>query len=303
MVSWPPPGTRVSVRYRRPAGAVPPLTDVIGQLLDVAPRVRVRAKAGTVVEIAEADVVAVRALTDAPVRTSQIRALEYAAAMAWPGIEQHWLDGWLLRAGRGYTHRANSAVPLDIGASASAVPAIADWYAQRGLTPWLAAPDRLLRLPVETPTEFETLVMVCALSAGEPDTAVTFSARPDAEWMGLYRRTVPVDVLAAVVGGEVVFASLAEAGVGRGAVTNAPDGTRWVGLSAVRVNEGQRGRGHARTLCSALLAWGARHGATRGYVQVLADNTAAISLYESLGFATHHSGRYLNAQSVSPRSV
>ena len=88
---------------------------------------------------------------------------------------------------------------------------------------------------------------------------------------------MPVDVLTAVVDGEVVFATIAGAAVGRAAVTEAPDGTRWVGLSAVQVVETQRRRGHARTLCAALLAWGAERGATRAYVQVLADNAAATT--------------------------
>ena len=90
------------------------------------------------------DVVAVRALTAAPVRTSQIRATEHAAALAWPGTEQRWMDGWLLRGAGGHTHRANSAVPLGVEADTGAVPAIVDWYSQRGQTPWLAVPDRLL---------------------------------------------------------------------------------------------------------------------------------------------------------------
>ena len=85
------------------------------------------------------------------------------------------------------------------------------------------------------------------------------------------------------------------AGVGRAAVTAAPDGTRWVGLSAVRVADQQRRRGHARRLCSALLAWGAERGATRAYVQVLVDNRAGIALYESMDFTTQHRSRYLDA--------
>ncbi len=52
----------------------------------------------------------------------EIRALEHAAALAWPGTEQHWHDGWLLRAGGGYTSRANSAVPLDFSATIAALP-------------------------------------------------------------------------------------------------------------------------------------------------------------------------------------
>ena len=293
---WPPVGTRVMIRYRLPAGSVPPLTDVIGHLVAVEPEVRVRTKTGAVVEISPDDVVAVKALTDAPVRTSQIRAVEHAAAMAWPGIEQEWLNGWLLRAAGGYTHRANSDVPLGVEANIDAVPAIVDWYTRRGLTPWLAVPERMLRLTDDVPAHLETVVMVRDLPTDEPDATVRLLPRPDERWLRRYERDVPVDVLTAVSDGEVVFGRIGDAGVGRAAVTTGPDGARWVGLSAVRVAEGQRRRGHARALCSALLAWGADRGATRGYTQVLVDNAAAITLYESMGFAAQHRERYLDAR-------
>jgi hypothetical protein len=61
-------GTRVSIRYRRPSGSVPPLTDVVGYLLAVDPVVRVENKRGEVVVIAPADLVAVRAVSDPPAR-------------------------------------------------------------------------------------------------------------------------------------------------------------------------------------------------------------------------------------------
>jgi ribosomal protein S18 acetylase RimI-like enzyme len=109
---------------------------------------------------------------------------------------------------------------------------------------------------------------------------------------------VPVDVLAAVIDGQVAFAEVAGAAVGRAAVTDAPDGTRWVGLAAVHVVEEARRRGLARDLCEALLAWGGERGATRAYVQVLADNTAASRLYESMGFTVHHRSRYVDARNL-----
>ncbi|MGH3557968.1 MAG: GNAT family N-acetyltransferase, partial [Mycobacterium sp.] len=57
MVALPNIGTRVSVRYRRPPGSVPPLTDAVGFLLQVDPVVRVQTRAGDVVEFTPADVV------------------------------------------------------------------------------------------------------------------------------------------------------------------------------------------------------------------------------------------------------
>jgi N-acetylglutamate synthase len=289
MVSWPQPGARVTVRYRRPAGSVPPLTDAVGHLLGVEPVVRVRTKTGTVVQFAPTDAVAVRVLSDAPVRTSQIRALEHAAALAWPGVEQLWLDGWLLRAGHGVTSRANSAVPLDVSATSAAIPALVDWYTRRGLTPRLAIADRLLRVPGVG--EQANAVLVRDVSTAGPAASVRLSARPDDAWLRIYRREVPIDVLTAVVDGELAFGMHSELAVARASVTDAPDGCRWVGLSALRVAD----QGAGRALCEALLAWGAARGATRGYVRVLDDDHAAAGLADSLGFALHHRARYFRA--------
>ena len=193
MVSWPELGARVMVRYRLPAGSVPPLTDVIGHLLQAAPLVRVQTKTGEIVEFARDDVVAQRTLSDKPVRASEIRALEHADALARPGIERQWLDGWLLRAGPDDTHATNSAVPLDISATQSAIPAIVDWYRSRDLVPRLAVPDRLLRLPDKG--EHANRMMVCDVHANpdvEPAVSVT-----------------------------------------QATIADGPDGTRWVGLSTI----------------------------------------------------------------------
>jgi N-acetylglutamate synthase len=256
MVSWPDLGTRVTVRYRRRPESVPPLTDAVGHLLAVEPVVRVRTKAGAVVEFAAADVVALRVLTDAPVRTSAIRALEHAAAAAWGGEEHAWLDGWLLRAGPEAGFAANSAVPLDISARLSSVPAIVAWYDSRGLTPRLAIPDRLLALPPNPVAEHSERVLVRDLPS------VTVEQRQGDHRLGEFARA---------------------------AVTDAPDGVRWVGLSEVRAAGGA-----ASLECEELLAWGARRGATRAYLEI---TEGADGLAERLGFRLHHGRRYFGARS------
>jgi GNAT superfamily N-acetyltransferase len=300
-VELPAVGTRVVVRYRLPAGSVPPLTDVIGRLVESGPTLRVHTKRGDVVTIAVDDVVAIKALSAAPVRTADIRNLEHAAALAWPGVEQEWLDGWLLRFGHGSTRRANSAVPLNISTTLE-TSAIVDWYTARGVPALMAAPDRLLPVPPRTPTDAENLVMVRDLDPAEsspsPSPSVSLASRPDDEWMRLYRRPVPVDVLTAVLSGELTFATIPGAAVGRAAITVAPDGTRWLGLSALKVSEDHRRRGHARNLCTSLLDWGARRGATRAYTQVEIDNASATTLFESMGFIEHHRSRYVRADAL-----
>ncbi|OJZ73928.1 GNAT family N-acetyltransferase [Mycobacterium paraffinicum] len=248
MFSWPELGTRVTLRYRRPPGSVPPLTDAVGQLLAVDPVVRVRTKTGAVAEVLPDDVVALRVLTDAPVRTSEIRALEHAVAAASPGTERAWLDGWLLRAGGG----VDFAVPLDVSARSGTVAAIADWYERRGLTPRLAIPDRLLPLPSGLSAERTERVLVRDVSA--PAGADDADPDPDATALA--------------------------------AVTDAPDGTRWVGLPAACDDP---------AACEALLTRAAGRGATRAYLVVPGD--AATPLAEALGFRAHHSRRYFPARS------
>lgn len=299
MTELPAVGSRVSLRYLRPAGSDPSRGDVVGQLLEVGPRVRVRAGDGEVHEFSRSDVLYVRRLTDRPVKNSQIRAVEHAAALAWPGTEHRWLDGWLLRAAAGSTGstlRANSAIPLDMFAQASTIPAIIDWYAQRGLTPWLAAPERLLRLSDNLHAECETRTLVRDAEAADGGFGVTLAPQPDADWLDRYARQVPVEVLTAVADGQLVFASVPGVAVGRGALTQSADGTRWVGLSELRVAADQRRQGHARTVCAALLVWGREHGATRAYAQVRSDDHAAFGFFESLGFAGQHRSRYLDAR-------
>jgi hypothetical protein len=80
----------------------------------------------------------------------------------------------------------------------------------------------------------------------------------------------------------------------RAAVTDAPDGTRWVGLSEVPAAHDEH---DASRVCEALLTWGAHRGATRGYVRVGDHDTQTIALAESLGFRLHHRSRYFPVRS------
>lgn len=292
-------GVRVSLRYLRPPGSEPPMGDVVGHLVETGPLVRVRSADGVIHDCRHADVLYVRRLTDRPVKNSAIRSVEHAAALAWPGSEHRWLDGWMVRAGTGADLAANSAVPLDMFAHVNTIPAIIGWYAQRGLPPCLAVPERLLRLPEDTPARHETRTLVCDVSAGAASGDVAMAAGPDDDWLAVFgghAAAAPVEVLTAVVDGDVVFASIPGVAVGRGAVTDGPDGTRWLGLTALRVTADQRQKGHGRRICAALLAWGADRDATRGYAQVPNGDPRAFGFFEAVGFTGQHRTRYVDAR-------
>ncbi|BBX34443.1 acetyltransferase, gnat family protein [Mycolicibacterium mageritense DSM 44476 = CIP 104973] len=295
-MDMPAVGSRVSLRYRLPPGSGKPLTDVVGHVEQVDPAVLVRTKSGELVTVAQADVVSVRELSHAPVRASEIRALEHAAALAWPGTEQRWLGGWFARAGHGVTSRANSALPLDVSAQVADLTAVVEWYRECGLPAWLALPERLVPIRAEGIKPARVMVRDLA-GAAAPVPDVTLAPHPDAAWLRIYEREVPVDVLTAVIDGELTFASTGYA-VGRGAVTTAPDGARWLGISSVRVDPAHRRQGQARAVCDALVSWGAETGAERAYIQVEVDNHAAIALYTALGFRLHHQTRYVLADDI-----
>jgi RimJ/RimL family protein N-acetyltransferase len=262
------------------------------------PTIGIRTRHGELVTVDARDVQAVRVIPEQPVRTSQIRNLEHAAGRGWPGTEHQWMDGWLLRFGGGHTRRANSAIPLEAWVSPATVPAIIDWYAARDAVPLMAVPDRLYRLPAGMPTDGENAVLVGPVGPFRPEPNTVISPRPDEAWRAVDARGVPDDVLMATIDGDVAFATLPGLAVARGAVTEAPDGTRWVGLSAVHVAEHARRRGHARSICQALLNWGHEHGATQAYAQVLIDNHAATDLYRAMGFVTQHHVRYVDARTL-----
>ncbi|NLU83151.1 GNAT family N-acetyltransferase [Rhodococcus sp. HNM0569] len=311
----PAAGARVVLRYTLPPGYSHPVTDVVGTLESTDPIV-VRAADGRVVQVRRDEVVALKELgSGRPIRTSEIRFLEVAAAQAWPGLESTWIDGWLLRAGRGFSGRANSAAPL--GMPGELAPwhevseRITDWYRARDLTPRLLLPDRLAAMPAGWAASGEDVVVMAAdldmltLPSGPRTTTVTEA--PDTHWFARYEpRTSDLDtetaVLTSVLGDSTALGRLGFGRIGttdsavlaiaRGAVTTGPDGRAWLGLSGVTVAAGHRRRGLGTLLCGEMLAWGREHGATHAYLQVTESNYGARAMYRHLGLIDHHHYRY-----------
>ncbi|MBO4206089.1 GNAT family N-acetyltransferase [Micromonospora echinofusca] len=235
-------------------------------------------------------------------------ALELAANEAWPAPDQHRLGGWLLRSADGWTGRANSALP--VGDPDRPLPAAVDavqrWYADRGRpaqvnTPlplagpvgaeldtrgWTASPLVLVQTAPLT-----TVVDAAPPAAGLPP--VRLVAEPSDDWIALATDRkggfppAARHVLTAV--GQLRFAEVYDGSelvaIARGTVTG-PD--RWLGLSLVEVVEGARRRGLGRHVVAALADWGRQAGAGAAFLQVEQRNTAAVALYQGLGFRTHH---------------
>jgi GNAT superfamily N-acetyltransferase len=303
----PSPGDRVVLRYRLPSGSSHPMNDVLGILQSLDPVV-VQAANGALTTVDRDRVVAIKAIPPRPVSKRAVRNLEHTAANAWPGLEQQWLGGWLLRAGAGFTQRANSVVPLGPPDTDDAVEQVQRWYADRGLTARFELPDRLI---VDLPgwTRSSDIVVLTADVPRHQAVEVTVTDAPDEAWLAGYHYggdpvpTAAAAVLSAVLDGELGFGRIevdgAVAAIVRGAVTSAPEGIRWLGLTAVEVADHQRRKGLGTRICAGIAAWGHQHGAQRMYLQVDAANDAALALYRGMGFAEHH--RYRYASPLSPR--
>ncbi|HEU4675490.1 MAG TPA: GNAT family N-acetyltransferase [Motilibacteraceae bacterium] len=325
-------GSRVVVRRRLPEGG---FADVLGDLLAwTAPgtpdaELLVRTRRGEV-RVPEPEVAGGKKVPPAPLRRgARVAALERAAARGWRGLEEERLGDWLLRAGAGFTGRANSVlVAGDPGmALPEAVQAAARWYRARGLPPRAAVPlgladetDALLAelgWQARDLTDVLTAPVTASTSAELPaGVELRVWAAPTPAWLARYHyRGGPLPDGAAQVlvrGDAVAFLGLADAGaapdapllaVARAAVSADPAGQgteRWVGVAAVDVAPQARRRGLGRAIVAQALRWGVGQGADAAYLQVLTTNEPAQALYRSMGFTPHHRYHYRWAPGAPP---
>ncbi len=304
-------GARVVVRRVLPEGG---LGDVLGQLERWAGgTLAIRRRDGTLITVAESDLVAAKVVPAAPVRRRselQPGELQEIAARSSGAVESVWLGRWWLRASEGFTHRANSVIPAgDPGVGLDqALEHVQSWYADRHLPAliqvvdgWALDNDLAARgwtMTAEALTQIGRLdEAVNALGTGEEAT-LQEGGDPTDGWLRRYRPDGFPPAARHVLGGGpgVAFAHVSAPGsdvpvaIGR-AVVDGP----WIGIAAVAVAREERRRGHARAVMRALLRFGAERGADRAYLQVVPANTAALGLYGELGFTLHHRYHYRSA--------
>ncbi len=281
-------------------GNRPQFSDVLGELVEYdGTGVTVAARHGRQ-RIPHAEIHAAKRV---PRSAPEIIALERAADLAWPAPTREPLGEWTLQAAEGFTGRANSALPLGRPGMDrdAAIDAVVRWYAERGLParinvplPVCAALDAALtaRGWARSPDILVQTAPVAAILAAAPPRAdlppVRLAPAPDDDWLAVVTTrksglpaaawhvlTAPPAVRFASVGRNVAVA--------RGAVV---DGRLHLGL--LEVADHARRQGLARHVTRALAEWGAAEGAGTGFLQVDSTNTAAVGLYASLGFTTHH---------------
>ena len=232
-----------------------------------------------------------------------IRRLEELSLAAWPALASVHDGGYVLRLAEGYTKRANSVNALypDTSESEAALIRRIGWTEAMFARHRLATIFRLS--PLADPrldgllaargyqSADETVVMLASECRGEPDPRVEVRPGVAPDWVEAYAETAgiaapqkatlhrmmgliaPDHATARVtVDGRIV-------GFGLGVLDRGH-----LGAYEILAAPSARRQGLGRAIMTSLLAWGARNGATRAYLQVVAANAPAIALYRALGY-------------------
>ncbi len=242
---------------------------------------------------------------------AELRRIEEQSLNVAHFAPQIFYDGWLLRLLPGRTKRARS-VSAFFGSSRDVVHKIRhceEIYAEAGLpalfrsTPFDMPRDLDGVLAAQGYTRFDdTLVMVATLerpphagadsalevrlpSLAEYCAAVAVIRGSSDEQRAVHQARLtgtPIERRGAVVyadGRPVASGQLA-----------CEDGI--AGLFDLVVADGMRRKGHATALCARLFAWAWDHGMRTLYLQVTADNEAAVALYRRFGFTAGYGYHY-----------
>jgi len=306
-------GHRVVVRYRLtddPDGHR--FTDVLGVLQSLDPETLVVRRADASAELVPHErVVAAKTIPAVPLRRVDHDQLLLSTALGRPAVETEPLGDWLLRASGGWTGRANSLLPYgDPGLPLDeALARTIDFYRSRDLPPLVLTvlgsalePELRARGWFDArPGQSDTLVLHTSLDlVNEPPAYdVQVVDRPDDEWYDVGFDGEPPVVARTVMEGapHTGFAAIRVDGriaaVGRGSMTG-----HWLGVDGVRVAEAYRRRGLGTALLRGLARWSGSRGGRRTYLEVLEENTSALTAYTALGYTEAYRYRYLGHSSA-----
>ena len=299
-------GKRLTIRLHAPEGGY---RDIVGILES---ETTVRKKDGSIANFQPEDIWVWRVITPLAERAGhgapfslRIREMEAAANATWPAKETARLGDWLLRASGKFTMRANSVLPLgdppygnpgiDIQ---EAIAEVIAFYQRHNL-------PAIFHIPLPTYFPLDDLlheqgwiekitadVMVCDIKNSDPPEAAMgiweYSDTPSDEWLEVQgdqdvaqiMKSAPATYVGLRVDGKLVA-------VGRSAVFE-----KWSVLTRLFVQPNFRRKGLGRDLVNVLLTEAKNQGATKSLLQVDESNTAAIKLYENMGYFHHHSYTY-----------
>ncbi len=248
--------------------------------------------------------------------TDLIESVERSGNRTWPALEEHALDGWLLRFARGMTRRANSVtvyhpstLPVD-----EKLDRTEAWYRDRGrVAIFRTTPltDEAVHAGLDARGYDDVpgaLVLGRDLTDIIPGPVAEVTVQPTEAWWSVFDsdRPVPIDrpgletmwatqpVTPAFVVGRRRDQPVAVGSV----VVDGP----LAGIFNMRTLAGARRRGHARQVLEDILSYARDRGAIYAYLQMVEDNDPARGLYAGAGFKSLYAYRY-RSQRPAPSEV
>jgi ribosomal protein S18 acetylase RimI-like enzyme len=208
---------------------------------------------------------------------------------------------WALRFAHGYSARANSASALsqDAVIDDALLQSTERFFrghhlpAQFRISPLAQAGSIATLQTAGYSFKDEAVTMTAPLSGVEAHPSVTIVPLADDDWLSgvtalnedvSKRRPDHLKSITSRMKPPVAFASTVHGGNTVGyAICAIHDG--WAELGSIIVAPEARGLGLGRALVTSLLSWAAANGARNSFLQVDVQNSVAIALYRSLGFA------------------
>lgn len=237
-----------------------------------------------------------------------VEAFERAGLKAWPGIEVEWDGSWVRRAAGGYTKRANSLQcfdPADGGDAEARLAAGIEWLGARGVPPVvrttpLASPNLNAVLDAWGWAEIDrSHLYAMVLGEFEPDAQGRITTLLDPRFLAAQQALQGHrDELMARM--RALFAAMAVPAAG---IVIERDGVPVAsGLMAIAdgivvtgnviTDDSRRRQGLGAAMMRTGLAWARTQGATIAALNVQADNTAGMALYDSLGYRYQYDYSY-----------
>ena len=290
-------GKRVTIRLHEPTGGY---RDIVGILQSERELITSKSKSITFSPDEIAIWREIKPLPDlagkgAPL-SQRIIELEKLSDLTWPAQEIVEYGKWRLRISDGFSMRANSVLPIgeppiDL---ASAVDEITHIYREKKLKPTFSIPlpifdelDRYLEQHgwnIKIDANFLIRDIGAIEVSSDPQFSIEILDYPSEEWLETnsdqplekIMRRYPARYGAIKIGEQIIA-------VGRIATLGS-----WAIVTRLFVNPSFRGKGVAKNLMNNLLSAAVSDGATKVALQVDNENGAALALYQSMGFTTHH---------------
>lgn len=240
-----------------------------------------------------------------------LRRIEEAALNSWPAFQQMLFDGWVLRFAQGYTKRANSITPLyqENLPLLEKIQACEELYFEKGLPPVFRLTslysekqsDRLETILEQQKYQFLDLTVVLSLELKQlkqefilqkfsPE--IEFYHQRIEDWIEIFHQLKEsknqfqhkmhqklIHLILAQKCLMILKQSEIPIACGLGVLEQ-----EYLGLFDLVVAPSHRNQGVGRKVMMNFLKWGLENGAKFAYLQVLQNNSPALSLYKKIGF-------------------